>query len=198
VSDATLGFRSIARIDQTYYTVAHGDGDTEDGATALVDRGVGSADVAGPPVLRAAECDLGRRALRPLCRRAVRPVLCAGDGTAEPDAGSVLPPLADRVPRGHRLGTRHRLAGRRLAGGAEFPGPRARRRVARPFDDLAHATVDRCRDASHRLHVGPTAVGRREPVAREDGGDRRHDPGSECRDAQHRAARHGRKGTSRS
>ena len=53
MSDATSGFRSIARIDQTYYTVAHGDGDTEDGATALVDRGVGSADVAGPPVLRA-------------------------------------------------------------------------------------------------------------------------------------------------
>src|SRR5450756_806743 len=158
-------FRSIARNDHRRYTVTHDDGNTTHRATALVDRGVGSADVAGPPVLRAAERDSGRGSLRSLRRGAVRPVLRAGDGATESDAGALFPPLAGRVLRRHRLGTGHRLAHGRFAGGAQFPGLGARRPGPGSLDDLADAALDRYRDPSCRLHLGTGALGGGPPVA---------------------------------
>ena len=63
---------------------------------------------------------------------------------------------------------------------------------AGPLDDLAHASADRCRHASGRLYVGPTAVGGRRIAERPHDCDRRDDAGSQCRDAEHRPPRHGR------
>src|SRR5678809_1672598 len=80
-------------------------------------------------------------------------ILRAGDGAAQPRPRPVLPAVADRLLRRARLGTRDRLEGGGLAGGAPFPGAGARRSSARSFDDLAHPPLDRCRGPSGGVHV---------------------------------------------
>src|SRR5271157_4641731 len=57
---------------------------------------------AGTSVLSAAKRVAGGRALRRICRRAGREVLCGQVRAAVADAGDLLPLAADRVFRGHR------------------------------------------------------------------------------------------------
>src|SRR2546425_11896475 len=72
------------------------------------------------------------------CRSFYAPVMGA-TGIA---ARAVLPIAAARVLRRARLGTRHRLARGRFAGGARLRGARPRPRRPGSFDDFAHATID--------------------------------------------------------
>src|SRR5207244_363327 len=56
--------------------------------------------------------------------------------------------------RGHRLGTRDRVARGGFVRVAGLLGRRSGGRAAGPLDDFAHASVDRSRNASGRLYVG--------------------------------------------
>ncbi len=94
--------------------------------------------------------------------------------------------------RGHRFGTRDRVARDRLVGGAQLSAARPGGRPARSFDDLTDAAPDRCRDAPRHLHVGATTTRPGGIAQGEDRGDRCHHARGERRDAQHRAARHRR------
>jgi len=51
------------------------------------------------------------------------------------------------------------------------------------LDDFAHAAADRCGDAPSSIPVGAGVVGGEGIAEGEDGGDRWHDPGSQCGDA---------------
>src|SRR5206468_1166435 len=150
----TERFRSIARIDHVYYTDAHGHGHSRRRAIALVGRHRGLAEVAGPSVLRPTECVAGGQRLRSVCGEAMPALLRGGHGTPGPDARSLFPVAAARLLRGDRLGTRHRVASDRLAGGPQFSGPARARRAARSFDDFSHAAPDRRRNAPRRVHLG--------------------------------------------
>src|SRR5271170_2721253 len=54
-------------------------------------------------LLDAAECAAGRQRLRRVCRRPVREVLRAGDGTAEPGAGNRRLDATDTPIFGYRI-----------------------------------------------------------------------------------------------
>jgi hypothetical protein len=62
--------------------------------------------------------------------------------------------------------------------------------TARSFDDFAHASLDRSRDARSRLQVDVAAPRRRGSGEGQDRWHRRDDAGSQCRVAEHRAPRH--------
>ena len=66
---------------------------------------------------------------------------------------------------------------------------RAARSAAGPLDGVGHAATDRRRDAPGGLHVGTATAGRRRSGARQDGGHRCDDTGSERRVAEHRVRR---------
>jgi len=70
----------------------------------------------------------------------------------------------------------------------DFLGVGLERRAGRPLDDLAHALVDRARDASRRLHLGPAVPEYRRLGEGQNDRHRRDDPRSERGPAQHRAA----------
>src|SRR5712692_4867927 len=96
-------FRSIARIDQVYYTAAHGNGNPTERAILIVGRDVGAAEVAGPSVLHAAERAPRRPGLRSVGRRQVQALLREGHGASESAPWALLPAAAGRLFRGHRL-----------------------------------------------------------------------------------------------
>ena len=73
----------VEGIQGRYYTVAHGDGYSRERAIVVVGRGRGTAEVARPSVLHAAECAARRARLRSVCRRPVPRVLRAGHGPTE-------------------------------------------------------------------------------------------------------------------
>ena len=182
----------IDKVDPVYYTVAHGDGYSRERAIVVVGRGRGTAEVARPSVLHAAECAARRARLRSVCRRPVPRVLRAGHGPTELGAWPVFSAATGGLLRGHRFGTRDRVARDRLVGGAQLSAARPGGRPARSFDDRADAAPDRCRDAPRHLHVGATTTRRGGIAQGEDRGDRCHHARGERRDAQHRAARHRR------
>ena len=135
---------------------------------------------------------LGRARLRRLRRSAVRPVLCDDDRPPESDAGHLLPAAADWLLRGHRLGTRDRLADRRFARAAWLPGRGSGRRDARALDDLADATPDRSWKRTARCSRGSCRCWRSRISSKGRRWDRCDHAGSQCGHAEDRAARHGR------
>src|SRR5271157_315979 len=116
---------------------------------------------AGTSVLSAAKRVAGGRALRRICRRAGREVLCGQVRAAVADAGDLLPLAADRVFRGHRQRAWDCLAVSGLAGAAALCGHRAGRDDAGPLDDFAHAAADRCGDTSRGIWLGAGRAGLR-------------------------------------
>src|SRR5271157_1406517 len=116
---------------------------------------------AGTSVLSAAKRVAGGRALRRICRRAGREVLCGQVRAAVADAGDLLPLAADRVFRGHRQRAWDCLAVGGLAGAAALCGHRAGRDDAGPLDDFAHAAADRCGDTSRGIWLGAGRAGLR-------------------------------------
>src|SRR5215217_5788942 len=86
----------------TYYNAAHVDAHARDRPAAVVDRRVGSADVAGTSVLHAVDRSLGRARLRPVRGRPMPPVLRRGHGPPECGAGTVFPAVARRILRRDR------------------------------------------------------------------------------------------------
>ena len=148
------------------YTPTHGDGKTEDRASADVSRLDGSPDVAGPSVLSLWGGRVSSRA---------GTSDCCWWGTSKASTRSA-------ASRGGRP-TRWRCVAS-LGAGPRGDGPG-------PLDDFAHSAADRRGDASGGLYVD-TGVARCRGVAhREDRRRRCHDAGSERRDAEHRAPRHG-------
>src|SRR6266540_2571159 len=113
---------SIARIEQVYYTPAHGHGHPRRRAIAVVGRHRGLAEVAGASVLHPAECVARRLGLRSVRREEVPGLLRVRHGTAEPGAWPLLPVAAARLLRGDRLGARHRVARDGLVGHPKFSG----------------------------------------------------------------------------
>src|SRR5215207_11688087 len=100
------------------------------------------------------------------CRRPVPAILCTGDGPPRSGAWPVFPAAADRVLRRDRCGTRHCVARRRFAGRAGVPAAGPGGGDAGPLHDLAHAPLDRCRDASSGLYLDPAATGVSRPAER--------------------------------
>lgn len=87
-------------------------------------------------------------------RSPVHHVLRRNDGSAQPAAGDLFPAAVDWLLRRDRLRARHRVARGGLVRLARFFGSRSGRRAARLLDNLAHAAVDRFRNASGGLHLG--------------------------------------------
>src|SRR5271157_2053302 len=114
---------------------------------------------AGTSVVSAAKRVAGGRALRRICRRAGREVLCGQVRAAVADAGDLLSVAADRLFRGHRQRAWDRLALGGLAGAAALCGDWAGRDDAGPLDDFAHAAADRCRYASRGIWLGAEFAG---------------------------------------
>src|SRR5260370_42496944 len=104
------GFRSIARIDDVYYTPTHGHGHARHRASAVVGGDLGFAEIAGASVLREAERLARHRGVRPVRGDKMPAFLRARHGTTQRAAGSLLPVAADWLFRRPRLGTRHRVA----------------------------------------------------------------------------------------
>src|SRR5262245_66208497 len=100
-----------------------------------------------------ARLNIIRGRVRSIHGRPVSAVLRAGDGTAQPAAGTVLPVAAARLLRGARLGAGHRLARGRFARRAQLRRAEPQHRGPGSFDDLAHAALDPRRDPSGDLHV---------------------------------------------
>ena len=94
---------------------------------------------------------------------------------------------------GHRFGARDRVARGGLVGRAELSAAGPRGRGAGSLDDLAHPAADRSGDASGGVHVGPAAPRGRRPLEGPHDRDRRHDAGSQRRDAEHCATGYGRR-----
>ena len=129
--------------------------------------GRGTAEVPGHP-RHAAECAARAHDFEPFVEG-----LCRGF-YAQVMGRSLAPGRYFRLLllRGHRFGTRDRVARDRLVGGAQLSAARPGGRSARSFDDLTDAAPDRCRDAPRHLHVGATTIG---GIAQgEDRGDRCH------------------------
>ena len=151
----------IDKVDPVYYTVAHGDGYSRERAIVVVGRGRGTAEVARPSVLHAAECAARRARLRSVCRRPVPRVLRAGHGPTELGAWPVFSAATGGLLRGHRFGTRDRVARDRLVGGAQLSAARPGGRPARSFDDRADAAPDR--GVVARIVTSPHDAHRQDP-----------------------------------
>ncbi len=100
------------------------------------------------------------RALRRVCREAVREVLCGQVRASVADAGDLLSGAADRVFRRHRGGARDRVAASGFAGAAAFCGHCAGRVHAGSLDDLADPAIDRFGHASRSVRLGAGRAGR--------------------------------------
>src|ERR671919_2657851 len=104
--------------------------------------------------LHAPERAAGSGAVRPVCRGRMRPVLRGQERTSVAAAGNLLPPAADWVFRGHRLGTGDRVASRRFVGLASVSAYRSGRGHTRSLNDLQNPETDRCGNTPETVPVG--------------------------------------------
>src|SRR3954447_22198046 len=131
-----------------YYKPAHGDGSTPATREAAVDVG---GDCRPAPerrasVLHATESDPRSTCLRQV-RRTTLPAILRGGRPARTVARSLLPAVADWPFRRPGRRARDRVAGGRFGCAARFSRLGAAGRATGSFDDLAHASLDRSRDA---------------------------------------------------
>ena len=84
-----------------------------------------------------------------------------GRGPARAAAGPLFPAAADRLFRRPGCRARDCVACRGFVCAARVSRVGVARGAAGPFDDLAHASLDRSRDARGRLHLDAAAPGRR-------------------------------------